>query len=152
MCRSGNCCSISVMKALLAALDLSYLEDVLSHDEALALLRNEDQRDKIHESILRTGYPGYDTSVGWMAYDDAKVRELTLNAMDHGFRAFKLKVGSDNEDRDLRRAAVFARMAGDSGILMFDANQRWNAPEAMRRCRALASFKPLWIEEPHASG
>jgi L-fuconate dehydratase len=135
-------------EALVAALDLSYLEDVLSHDEALSLLRNERPTRQARESILRTGYPGYDTSVGWMAYDDVKVRELTLNAMDHGFRAFKLKVGSDNEDRDTRRAAMLRGIAGDSSTLMFDANQRWNAPEAMRRCRALASFEPLWIEEP----
>jgi L-fuconate dehydratase len=135
-------------EALVAALDLSYLEDVLSHDEAVTLLRNERPTRSLRESILRTGYPGYDTSVGWMAYDDEKVRELTLKAMDHGFRAFKLKVGSENEDRDTRRAAMLREIAGDSGILMFDANQRWNAPEAMRRCRALASFKPLWIEEP----
>jgi L-fuconate dehydratase len=135
-------------EALVAALDLSYLEDVLSHDEALNLLRNERPTRQTRESILRTGYPGYDTSVGWMAYDDVKVRELTLNAMDRGFHAFKLKVGSDTEDRDVRRAAMLREIVGNSSILMFDANQRWNAPEAMRRCRALASFKPLWIEEP----
>jgi L-fuconate dehydratase len=135
-------------EALVAALDLSYLEDVLSCEEALALLRKERPTRKARESILRTGYPGYDTSVGWMAYDDMKVRELTLNAMDHGFRAFKLKVGSTDEDRDARRAAMLRELAGDSGILMFDANQRWNAPEARRKCLALTSFRPLWIEEP----
>jgi L-fuconate dehydratase len=135
-------------EALVAALDLSYLEDVLSHDEALNLLRNERPTRQKRESILKAGYPGYDTSVGWMAYDDEKVRELTLKALDRGFRAFKLKVGSENEDRDARRAGMLREIAGDSGILMFDANQRWNAHEAIRRCRSLASFKPLWIEEP----
>jgi L-fuconate dehydratase len=135
-------------EALVAALDLSYLEDVLSPEEALSMLRNERPARSLRESILRTGYPGYDTSVGWIAYDDEKVRELTLKAIDQGFRAFKLKVGSQDEDRDMRRAALLREIAGDSGILMFDANQRWNAPEAMRKCRALASFKPLWIEEP----
>ena len=135
-------------EALVSALDLSYLEDILSHDEALALLRDARPTRQDRESILLTGYPGYDTSVGWMAYDDVRVRELTLKAMDRGFRAFKLKVGSELEDRDVRRAAMLREIAGDSGILMFDANQRWNMPEAMRRCQALASFKPLWIEEP----
>lgn len=135
-------------EALVAALDLSYLEDVLSHDEALTLLRNERPTRQARESILQTGYPGYDTSVGWMAYDDAKIRELTLKAMDNGFRAFKLKVGSDNENRDVLRAGMLREIMGDSGILMFDANQRWDAREATRRCRALASFRPLWIEEP----
>lgn len=135
-------------EALVSALDLSYLEDVLTHDEAVTLLRDERPTRSLRESILRTGYPGYDTSVGWMAYDDKKVRELTLKAMNSGFRAFKLKVGSEDEDRDVRRATMLREIAGDSGILMFDANQRWSAPKAMRRCRTLASFRPLWIEEP----
>jgi L-fuconate dehydratase len=135
-------------EALVATLDLSYLEDILSHDEALSLLRKERPTRQARESILRVGYPGYDTSVGWMAYDDVKIRELTLTAIDRGFRAFKLKVGSDNEDRDRRRATMLREIAGDSGILMFDANQRWNVCEATRRCRELASLKPLWIEEP----
>jgi len=135
-------------EALVATLDLSYLEDILSHDEALSLLRKERPTRQARESILRVGYPGYDTSVGWMAYDDVKIRELTLTAIDRGFRAFKLKVGSDNEDRDRRRATMLREIAGDSGILMFDANQRWNVCEATRRCRDLASLKPLWIEEP----
>jgi len=68
--------------------------------------------------------------------------------MDKGFRAFKLKVGSDDESRDLRRAAMLRELAGEAGILMFDANQRWNLPQAMHICRALAEFAPLWIEEP----
>jgi L-fuconate dehydratase len=135
-------------QALVATLDLSYIEDVLSEDEALNLLREGRSTRRSRESILRTGYPGYDTSVGWMAYEDSKVRELTISAIDRGFHAFKLKVGSDNEDRDLRRATMLREVAGDSGILMFDANQRWNIREAMGRCRALASLKPLWIEEP----
>lgn len=135
-------------KALMATLDLSYLEDVLTHDDAVNLLRNERLTRQARQAILQTGYPGYDTSVGWMAYDDAKVRELTLSAMNRGFRAFKLKVGSDDADRDVRRATMLREIAGDSGILMFDANQRWNAPEAILRCMALASLGPLWIEEP----
>jgi L-fuconate dehydratase len=135
-------------EALVAALDLSYLEDVLSNDEVLSLLRKERLGRQARESILGTGYPGYDTSVGWMAYDDLKVRELTLNAMGRGFRAFKLKVGSGNEGHDIRRATMLREIVGDSGILMFDANQSWDARDAMRRCLALASVEPLWIEEP----
>lgn len=135
-------------EALVGALDLSYLEDVLSHEEAVGLLSTERPTRPGRQSILEAGYPGYDTSVGWMAYDDTKVRELTLKAMDRGFRAFKLKVGSADEDRDNRRAAMLREITGDSAVLMFDANQRWNAIEAMRRCRDLASLKPLWIEEP----
>src|SRR5260370_17085823 len=83
-----------------------------------------------------------------MAYDDQKVRDLTQRALDSGFRAFKLKVGSDDERRDLRRAAALRECIGESGALMFDANQRWNLPVAIRMSRDLAVYRPSWIEEP----
>jgi L-fuconate dehydratase len=133
---------------VVATLDLSYVEDALSEEDALTILRSNAATRSLREPILQRGYPGYDTSVGWMAYDDQKVRELTMRAIDRGFKAFKLKVGSADESRDLRRAAMLREVVGDSGILMFDANQHWNLPAARRMCRELARFKPLWIEEP----
>ena len=129
-------------------LDLSYLEEVLSKDDALELLRNKLPSRAQRESVLKNGYPGYDTSVGWMANDDDKVRELTARAIDQGFTAFKLKVGSADQKRDLRRAAMLRKCVGDSGTVMFDANQNWNLPTARGMCRELAVFRPLWIEEP----
>jgi len=133
---------------VVALLDLSYVEDVLSSADAIALLRGNVATRALREGILRDGYPGYDTSVGWMAYDDAKVRAMIDRAMCQGFRAFKLKVGSADEARDLRRAALLRECAGDSSIIMFDANQRWNLADAIRMGRRLGEFNPLWLEEP----
>ncbi len=133
---------------VVATLDLSYVEDALSEDDALAILEANVATRSLREPILQSGYPGYDTSVGWMAYDDEKVRELTTRAIDRGFKAFKLKVGSADESRDLRRAKMLREVVGDSGILMFDANQHWNLPAARRMCCELAHFNPFWIEEP----
>jgi L-fuconate dehydratase len=133
---------------VVSLLDLSYMEDILSHREALDMLREQWSSRSKRSDILRCGYPGYDTSVGWMAYDDDKVRDLTQRAMSHGFTAFKLKVGSTDECRDLRRAAMLRDCAGDSATLMFDANQQWNIPTALRMSRLLAPLNPLWIEEP----
>ena len=76
------------------------------------------------------------------------MRELTARAIDNGFKAFKLKVSSTEHDRDLRRAAMLRECIGDSGTLMFDANQSWSLPTAVAICRSLATFQPLWIEEP----
>ena len=129
-------------------LDLSYLEDVLSGQDALELLLSQLTSRSSRLPILQAGYPGYDTSVGWMAYDDEKVRDLTARAIESGFTAFKLKVGSDDERRDLRRAAMLRECIGESGTLMFDANQRWSLPVAIRMSRHLMDFQPLWIEEP----
>src|SRR6202171_870602 len=87
-------------------LDLSYLEDEMSAQDALELLRDKLASRPEREHILQTGYPGYDTSVGWMAYEDDKVRELTFRAIDQGFTAFKLQVGSSAMERDGRRAGM----------------------------------------------
>jgi L-fuconate dehydratase len=129
-------------------LDLSYLEDVLSEHHTLELLRTQLPSRSSRVPILQTGYPGYDTSVGWMAYEDEKVRDLTARALESGFTAFKLKVGSDDSGRDIRRAAMLRECIGESGTLMFDANQRWSLPVALRMSRDLTEFHPLWIEEP----
>jgi len=129
-------------------LDLSYLEDVLCEQDALQILRCKFAGRPERTSILRSGYPGYDTSVGWISNDDQKVRELTARAIDQGFKAFKLKVGSTESGRDLRRAAMLRECIGNSGTLMFDANQSWSLPVAIPMCRSLAAYRPLWIEEP----
>jgi L-fuconate dehydratase len=129
-------------------LDLSYLDEVLCEHEALNLVAANVPCRPERKTILEKGYPGYDTSVGWIAYDDERVRELTAQAIDRGFRAFKLKVGSPEQERDLRRAAILRECIGDTGTLMFDANQSWGLPVALAICRSLAKFQPLWIEEP----
>jgi L-fuconate dehydratase len=133
---------------LVALLDLSYLDELLDESAAMELLRQEMPARAARSAILREGYPGYDTSVGWMAYDDNKVRELTKQAIDKGFNAFKLKVGSTDRNRDLRRAAMLRECAGEQGTIMFDANQQWALPTAREMCREFSKLKPLWIEEP----
>jgi L-fuconate dehydratase len=76
------------------------------------------------------------------------VRENVRRALDRGFSAFKLKVGSKDAERDLRRAVMLRDVAGTQCRLMFDANQQWTLAEAGRMCRALAEVDPFWIEEP----
>ena len=133
---------------LVRVLDLSYLEEILPKEKALAMLQEQLPSRTQREVILKSGYPGYDTSVGWMNYDDEKVTELTKKALDQGFSAFKLKVGSPEESRDLRRAAMLRKLVGDESTVMFDANQHWPLPDALRICGELAKFRPHWIEEP----
>ena len=81
---------------LLNTLCLDYLEDVLSRDEALALLQEEMPRRGPRSGILADGYPGYDTSIGWFQYSDARIKENIERSVAQGFDALKLKVGSDD--------------------------------------------------------
>jgi L-fuconate dehydratase len=129
-------------------LDLTYVEDILDKHQVLETLGDKLPTREGRASVLKHGYPGYDTSVGWMDYNDDKVRELTTRALDQGFSAFKLKVGSPDESRDMRRASMIRELIGESSILMFDANQHWDLKSALRICHQLSAFKPHWIEEP----
>ncbi len=129
-------------------LDLSYLEDELTREEALQILQLEAGGKKAREKILASGYPGYDTSIGWFNYPDEKVRENSKKAVDAGFTAMKLKVGSREAERDIRRANIVRETVGEKVKIMLDANQQWTLPQAIRICRDLQSIDPYWIEEP----
>ncbi len=133
---------------ILNTLDLSYLEDELTREQALTLLHSQENGKNVRKTILEKGYPGYDTSVGWFNYDDEKVRANCRKAISEGFTAMKLKVGSADPQRDLRRANIVREEAGDDCKVMLDANQQWTLPQALSVCKALQSMTPYWIEEP----
>jgi L-fuconate dehydratase len=135
-------------KKIVDLLDLSYLEDVLTPGEAEAILRKQASTRRDREGILCSGYPGYDTSVGWFQYEDSQVKDLARQAMEKGFHAFKLKVGSRDGQRDLRRAFMLRELAGDNALIMLDANQQWTLPRALEMCQKLRDVSPYFIEEP----
>lgn len=127
-------------------LDLSYLEDELTREQAIALVRVN--RDVTRETITGRGYPGYDTSIGWFNYPDDQIRENAKKAIAEGFTAMKLKVGSADPDRDVRRANLVREVTGDGVKIMLDANQQWTLPQALHICGRLQQMRPYWIEEP----
>jgi len=129
-------------------LDLSYLEDELTAEQALQLLKDNQAGKADRLQITSAGYPGYDTSIGWFNYSDDKVRENCKKAIAEGFTAMKLKVGSKDPQRDIRRAHIVREEAGDLVKVMLDANQQWTLPQALKICRELQSMNPYWIEEP----
>jgi L-fuconate dehydratase len=131
-----------------ALLDLRYLEDVLSPEEARTLLITKRPTRPDRMDVIEKGYPGYDTSVGWFHYDDATIRENARRAVDQGFTAMKLKVGSEEAARDIRRAHLVREAVGPEVRVMLDANQQWTLPEALRIGLELAPMSPYWIEEP----
>lgn len=133
---------------IVATLDLSYLEDALTRDDALGILKGSESNRPEREPILEAGYPGYDTSIGWFAYSDEQVKENVKKAVAAGFSAMKLKVGSPDTDRDIRRAYLVREGAGEGAKVMLDANQNWSLPKAIRASLALADMSPYWIEEP----
>ena len=133
---------------ILSLLDFRYVEDLLTKEEALGILRDGWSGREERETVLRTGYRGYDTSVGWFNYPDDLVAENTKRALENGFTAMKLKVGSADPQRDIRRAELIRRTAGDAATIMVDANQQWTLHKAMHVIDQLRSIDPFWVEEP----
>ena len=133
---------------VVSLLDLSYLEEDLTAASALEILQGEQKTRPAREAALSRGYPGYDTSVGWFQYDDAQLRENAKHALGSGFRALKLKVGSKDRSRDVRRATLLRELAGPGCQLMIDANQQWSVPEAASICEEMRGLDLFWIEEP----
>lgn len=133
---------------LLSAVPLRYLSDALTRDEALQILIDMEPTKSSRETeILEHGYPAYTTSAGWLGYSDEKIRALLRESMAQGWTDFKMKVGR-NLDDDLRRAQLIRDEIGWDRTLLMDANQVWDVPQAIEWMKALAKFKPLWIEEP----
>jgi len=135
-------------REIVACIDFRYITDALNADEALEILEGQAPTKADREAaLLRSGYPAYTTSVGWMGYSDEKIRALCRDATSEGFTHFKVKVGGRPED-DARRVRLVREAIGRDRTLMLDANQRWDVDEAVARVGELAPFEPWWIEEP----
>lgn len=143
---------------LVSCLNWKYCEDVLGPStgpeagvEVLRILREavlgKDERMK--EAYANKAVPAYTTSAGWLGYGKEKMQRLLQETMDSGYRHFKLKVGG-NIEQDRERLAIAREVIGydKENVLMVDANQVWDVPQAIEYMKHLAEFKPWFIEEP----
>ena len=131
-----------------SAVDFRYIDDAITRDEALEILRrSQSSMPERLNQLEADGYPAYTTSAGWFGFSDEKVRRLCREGLADGWTHFKLKVGGEAQD-DLRRALLMREEIGWDNKLMVDANQKWGVDEAIVRTRLLAEAKPYWMEEP----
>ena len=133
---------------LVGLVDFRYLQDALTREEALAILRRaEPGRAERTARLLRHGYPAYTTTPGWLGYSDEKLVRLAVAAVADGFAQIKLKVGADL-DADVRRVRLVREAVGPGVRIAVDANQAWGVREAVEWMTALAPYDLCWIEEP----
>jgi L-fuconate dehydratase len=133
---------------LVDCVDFRYIDDALTPNDALAILRrNEATKAEREQLLLANGFPAYTTSAGWLGYPEASLPERARAALAEGFVHLKLKVGVDLES-DLRRARLVREAIGPENRLSLDANQAWGVEQAIEAIEALAEVDPWWIEEP----
>ncbi|NYD40516.1 L-alanine-DL-glutamate epimerase-like enolase superfamily enzyme [Nocardioides panaciterrulae] len=97
-------------------------------------------------------------SGGFTTYDDDRLRTQVEGWCELGLRRVKIKIGESwgsRVDRDLERAALARKVAGDprddGADLFVDANGGYSAGEAIRVGRALEDLGVVWFEEPVTS-
>jgi L-fuconate dehydratase len=133
---------------LVACIDFRYLTDAITPEEALEIFRRAEPGKAERIAQLRaTGYPCYTTSAGWLGYSSEKLTRLATEAVEAGFNHIKMKVGRDLDD-DIRRLKIVREIMGPDRFLMIDANQVWEVGQAIDWVKALAPFRPYFIEEP----
>ena len=85
-------------------------------------------------------------------YEEGKgIRELVKEMEGYvaeGFQAVKMKVGGEDMSTDAERVRAVREAVGPKVDLMIDANNRWNAYDAIRFGRLVEKYDLFWFEEP----
>ena len=70
------------------------------------------------------------------------------NAMDRGFRSFKMRIGRTTPSLDVERVALVRKLIGPDSKLMLDANCGYDRDVIVSMCRKLEEYDLTWLEEP----
>jgi len=97
----------------------------------------------------KTRLEAYNTDGGWLNWSTETLVSDARRLVEHlGYRGVKIKVGSDDPQRDLRRIEAVRDAIGLNTKLMVDANGRWNLPTATNAARRFSDYEVYWFEEP----
>jgi L-alanine-DL-glutamate epimerase-like enolase superfamily enzyme len=81
---------------------------------------------------------------------DDQFQSLFAYAASIGYRAFKIKVGHPDFDRDLHRLNLLKAVIPAGSEIMIDANEAWSAKEALMKIERIQKegHDLLWVEDP----
>lgn len=86
--------------------------------------------------------------VGWLNYDDEKLKNVVTKALEQGFRGIKMKVGAATLEEDVHRIEAVRSVMDKEHLLMVDANQALSVQDALNRGRVFEEMGCYWFEEP----
>ncbi len=87
-------------------------------------------------------------SGGWLSYSDQELVDEVVNYKKRGFTAVKIKVGSPDMERDVRRLHLVREAVGPDLKIMMDANQGMDVPSAVKLISQVEDLGIFWFEEP----
>ncbi|HBY95920.1 MAG TPA: dipeptide epimerase [Chloroflexi bacterium] len=83
-----------------------------------------------------------------VAAQPEQAAEEAREGLAQGFRAIKVKLGTQRLEVDLQRLRAVREAAGEDILLRPDANQAWTPAEAIRFLRAAEEYGLQFIEQP----
>ncbi len=90
----------------------------------------------------------YESSSGWLSLPVDELVRNAAAAVERGFTAFKVIVGSPDARDDVQRVAAVRRAIGPEPAVMTDAGQKWKLRTALDAIQRFAEHDVYWIEEP----
>jgi len=96
----------------------------------------------------RQRIPAYASGGLWLSADVDELQAEAQMFLDQGFKAMKMRLGSEKIGDDVERAAALRDVIGPDIALMADANQGLSVEKAIALGQALAPFNLSWFEEP----
>lgn len=95
----------------------------------------------------RDRVPAY-AMVGWSNYSLDELKQVSLKAVEQGFRGVKMKVAASTLDEDVERISAVQAEVGDGIRVMVDANQVLTLDDAVLYASVFADLGVYWFEEP----
>ena len=134
-------------ETVVEAVNWRHIEDAITPGEALELLRRAQADRQRRVDDLQRGPKAYGTAA-WSGLSDSEVQAACKNAVSQQkMESVKAKVGLDLE-KDRHRLSLIRQAIGEEKGIRLDANQIWSVDRAIDWMKELASFRPIWIEEP----
>lgn len=93
--------------------------------------------------------PAYGSG-GWLSYSLDQLLAEVNAYLQRGFKMVKIKVGSPDIRRDIKRVREVRKLVGENVRLMVDANQAWQPHQAIAFARQVQDQDIFWLEEPVA--
>lgn len=90
----------------------------------------------------------YASSGLWLSTGVSELGAEAERLVEQGFRAIKLRIGSQKIDDDVARVQTVREVIGPDVGLLVDGNQAFTAKHAIRLARRLEPFDLVWLEEP----
>lgn len=96
----------------------------------------------------RDRVPCYYSGAMWRDFSLKELEEAGPAALERGFRAVKMRMGSESPQGEVARARTVREAIGPGVELMVDVNQGWTPHQAVAMGRRLEPYDLAWLEDP----